>query len=60
MNSEVTEVLVASGTQVQFQIILDPDYLPDYLFASYDYAKTQSILHELILFHNHCQVPCHF
>ena len=33
-------VLVSSRTQVQSQIILNPDYLPDYLFVSYDYGKT--------------------
>ena len=38
MSSEVTWVLVSSGTQVQLQIILDADYLPDYLPVSYDYA----------------------
>ena len=38
MNSEVAWVLVSSGTQVQPRIILDPDYLSDYLFVSYDYA----------------------
>ena len=37
MNSEVAWVLVSWGTQVQPQIILDPDYLPDYLSVSYDY-----------------------
>ena len=31
MNAEVAWVLVSSGTQVQPQIIPDPDYLPDYL-----------------------------
>ena len=31
------KVLVSSGTQVQPQVILDPDYLPDYLFVSDDY-----------------------
>ena len=36
MTSEVAWVLVSSGTQVQPQIILDPDYLPDYLSVSYD------------------------
>ena len=30
MYGEVTWVLVSSGTQVQPQVILDPDYLPDY------------------------------
>ena len=37
MNSEVVWVQVYSETQVQPQIILDPDYLPDYLYVSYDY-----------------------
>ena len=36
--SDVAWVLVPSGTQVQPQIILDPDCLPDYLSVSYDYA----------------------
>ena len=38
MYSEVAWVLVSSETQVQPHIILDSDYLPDYLSASYDYA----------------------
>ena len=38
MYAEVAWVLVSSGTQVQPQIILDPDYLPDYLSVSYDYV----------------------
>ena len=37
MNSEVAWVLVSSETQVQPQIILDPDYISDYLSVSYDY-----------------------
>ena len=37
MNSEVAWVLVSSGSQVQSQIILDPEYLPDYLSVSYDF-----------------------
>ena len=37
MYAEVAWVLASSGTQVQPQIILDPDYLPDYHFISYDY-----------------------
>ena len=40
MYTEVAWVLVSSGTQVQPQIILDPDYLPDYLFVSDDYEIT--------------------
>ena len=39
MYAEVDWVLVSSGTQVQPQIILDPDYLPDYLYVSYDYGS---------------------
>ena len=38
--------LVSLGTQVQPQVILDPDYLPDHLFISYDYdwnKETQSL-----------------
>ena len=38
MYAEVAWVLVSSETQVQPQIILDPDYLPDYLSNSYDYC----------------------
>ena len=36
-NSEVAWVLVSSGTQVQSQIIHNPDYLPDCLSVSQDY-----------------------
>ena len=39
---------VSSGTQVQPQVILDPDYLPDYLSVSYDYGIIQLILFERI------------
>ena len=39
MYAEVAWVLVSSGTQVQPQIIPDPDYLPDYLSVSYDYDQ---------------------
>ena len=38
MNSDLAWVLVSSGTQIQPQMILDPDYLPDYLSVSYDYT----------------------
>ena len=34
--TEVAWVLVSSGTQLQLQKILDPDYLPDYLSVYYD------------------------
>ena len=37
MYAEVAWVLVFSGTEVQLQIILDPDYLPDYHSVSYEY-----------------------
>ena len=36
MYAEGALVLVSSGTQFQPQVILDPDYLPDYLSVSYD------------------------
>ena len=45
---EVVWVLVSSGTQVQPQIILDPDYLPDYLSVSYDYGWTYKLHLETI------------
>ena len=41
MYAEVARVLVSLGTQVQPHIILDPDYLPDYLSVSYDYDFTE-------------------
>ena len=41
MYTEVGWVLVSSGTQVQPQVILDPDYLPDYLSVYYDYAGSE-------------------
>ena len=40
MYSEVTWVLVSSGTQVLSRIIFDPDYLPDSPSVSYDYENT--------------------
>ena len=36
MKFEVAWVLVSSGAQVQLQIILVPDYLPDYFSVSYN------------------------
>ena len=48
MYAEVAWVLVSSGTQVQPQIIPDPDYLPDYLSISYDYAKISSAKVEVL------------
>ena len=38
MYAKVAWVLVSSGTQVQPQIMPDPDYLPDCLSISYDHA----------------------
>ena len=49
MNSEIAWVLVSSGTQVQPQIILNPDYIPDYLSVSYDYSEYLSFM-EIDLF----------
>ena len=37
MYAEIAWVLVSSGIQVQPQVILDPDYLPNYHSVSYDY-----------------------
>ena len=39
--AEVAWVLVSSGTQVQPQVILDPDHLPGYLSISYDDANSK-------------------
>ena len=41
MYADVAWILVISGTQVQPQVILDPDYLPGYLSVSYDYANSK-------------------
>ena len=49
MYAEVAWVPVSSGTQVQLQIILDPDYLPEYLSVSYDYEITM-VTRQLTLF----------
>ena len=37
MYTEETWALVSSGTQVRPEVILDPEYLPDYLSISSDY-----------------------
>ena len=42
MYAEAAWVLGSSGTQVQPQIILDPEYLPDYLSVSYDYNSSKA------------------
>ena len=44
MYAEVAWVLVSLGTQVHLQIILDPDYLPDYRSVSHDYTLTLEII----------------
>ena len=44
MYAEVAWILVSSETQVQPQIILDPDYLPDYLSVSYDHDKKKMMI----------------
>ena len=38
MYAGVAWVPVSLGPQVQPQVILSPDYLPDYLSVSYDYG----------------------
>ena len=43
MYADVAWVLVSLGTQVQSQIILDPNYLPDYPSVSYNYDFTKRI-----------------
>ena len=45
MNSEVANVLVSLGIQVQPQIILDLDCFSDYLSVSYDYAISKYFAH---------------
>ena len=37
MYDEEAWVLVSSGTEVQLEIILDADYLPEYISVSYVY-----------------------
>ena len=53
MYADVAWVQVSSGTHIQPQIILDPGYLPDYLFASYDCADKH--LQDLLLRHDVCK-----
>ena len=42
MYAEIAWVLVSSETQVQPHVILDPDYLPDYLSVCCDYAAANN------------------
>ena len=44
MYAKVAWVLVSSGTQVQPQVMLDPDYLPNYLSVSYDCLPPQGFM----------------
>ena len=44
MYAEVAWVLGYSVTQVQPQVLLDPDYLPDYLSVSYDYESNNQMM----------------
>ena len=41
MYVEVAWVLVSLGTQVNPQIILNPDYISDYPTVSYDYGNSK-------------------
>ena len=41
MYAKVTWVLVSSGTQVQPQVILDTEYLPDYLSGGKKVKETK-------------------
>ena len=43
MYAEIAWVLVSLETQVQPQVVLNPDYLPDYLLASYDYGYCEGL-----------------
>ena len=44
MHAEIGWVLVSSGTQVQQQVILDPDYLSGYPSVSYDYGNSYFVI----------------
>ena len=52
MYSEVAWVLVSLETQVQPQIILDPDYVLGYLSVSYDYGYINKYIRTELLIHN--------
>ena len=43
MYAEIAWVLVFLGTKVETQVMLDPDYLPDYLSVSYHYGFSENI-----------------
>ena len=44
MYAEIAWGLVSLGVHVQPQVIVDPDYLPDYLSISYGYDLGECIL----------------
>ena len=46
MYAEVAWVLASSGTQLQSQTKIDPDYLPDYPSVSCDYDVTELLWKE--------------
>ena len=50
MYAETAWVLVSLRTQFQPRVILNSDYLPDYLFVSYDYVLTDQL--QISLFGN--------
>ena len=50
MYAEVAWIPVYSGTQVQPQIILDLNYLPDHLSVSYDYDFSHQVLQSYFTF----------
>ena len=54
MHAEVAWVLIFSKTQVQLQIIVDPDYLPDYLVVSYDYEQMDTKTKKKSKKNQHC------
>ena len=60
MYADVAWVLVSLGTQVQPQIMLDPEYLPDYISVSYDYASIDIWKNVSVLFASFLQNKAHF
>ena len=55
MYSEVAWLIISLATPVQWQIILDSDYLQGHFFISYDHACINKLCCALQLFQNaHC------
>ena len=50
MYAEIAWVLVFLGTKVETQVMLDPDYLPDYLSVSYHYGFSENIWNGIEIF----------